>query len=173
MNKHLVPWKRSVKGYKTGCQKVKHRLGPIKAGLMCLLSLSLSLLPIPFILRVPPGSCRGWTPADEMVGWHHRLNGHGLGGLRELVMDREAWRAVVHGVAKHWTWLSDWTELKQIDELNKIHGSRPFVLPTLPLLPPPLSSLGQVRGHRAPPHVSRDSPSLLFPHNGSTFTLNL
>ena len=40
MSKHLVPWKRSVKGYKTGCQKVKHRLGPIKAGLTCLLSLS-------------------------------------------------------------------------------------------------------------------------------------
>ena len=33
-----------------------------------------------------------------------------LGGLRELVMDREAWHTVVHGVAKSWTWLSNWNE---------------------------------------------------------------
>ena len=34
-----------------------------------------------------------------------------LGELQELMMDRETWRAVIHGVAKSRTWLSDWTEL--------------------------------------------------------------
>ena len=51
------------------------------------------------------------TTEDEIVRWHHWLNGHGLGKLRELVIDREAWCTVVHGVAKSWTRLSNWIEL--------------------------------------------------------------
>ena len=37
-----------------------------------------------------------------------------LSKLRELVIDREAWHAVVHGVTKSWTWLRDWAELTDV-----------------------------------------------------------
>ena len=51
------------------------------------------------------------TIEDEMAGWHHSLDGRELSELRELVLDREAWRAVIFGVAKSRMLLSDWTEL--------------------------------------------------------------
>ena len=47
----------------------------------------------------------------EMVGWHHRIDGHRFGWALGAGDDREAWRAVVRGVARSRTRLSDWTEL--------------------------------------------------------------
>ena len=49
------------------------------------------------------------TTEDEMVGWHHWLNGHEFDKLQVILKDREACHAAVHGVTKSQTWLSDWT----------------------------------------------------------------
>ena len=70
-----------------------------------------------WLIGKDPDAGRDWgqeekgMTEDEMAGWHHQLNGHEFEfKLRKLVMDREAWRAVIHGVTKSWTRLSNWTD---------------------------------------------------------------
>ena len=69
---------------------------------------------------------RGWgqkekgTTKDEMAGWITDWMDMSLGELWELVIDREAWHAAIHGVSKSQTQLSDWTEL---NAKSRKHGA--------------------------------------------------
>ena len=68
------------------------------------------------LMEKDPDAGKDWgqeekgTTEDEMVGWHHRLNGHEFEQASGDSEDREAWHAVIHGVTKSQTWLSNWTD---------------------------------------------------------------
>ena len=88
-----------------------------------------------------PEAGRDWrwgekgTTEDETVGWHHWLYGQELSELWELVMDREAWCAAVHGVAKSRKRLSNWTELKySLNVVLSVYDLKRFSSPKIKVL---------------------------------------
>ena len=71
---------------------------------------------------------------NEMAGWHHWLDGRESQWTRGVVMDREAWRAVIHGVAKSQTRLSNWTELNEstkraVCKISHVHEKKWIKMP--------------------------------------------
>ena len=80
-----------------------------------------------WLIGKDPDAAKDWRQEekgmteDGMVGWYHQLNGHEFEQTPGAGEGQRNLRAIVHGVAKSWTWLSDWTELNWTD--NSTHST--------------------------------------------------
>ena len=80
------------------------------------------------LIRKDPDAGKDWRQEekemteDEMVGWHHRLNGLESEQAPRVGEGQEAWCAAIHGVAKIRTWLSNWTTIGLLPFWNLTGG---------------------------------------------------
>ena len=84
--------------------------------------------------KIGGGRGREWQRMRWLGGITDSMD-MGLGGLRELVMDREALHPEVHEVTKSWTWLSQWTELRLIQESESRWPQWVFYVAVTPINP--------------------------------------
>ena len=81
-----------------------------------------------WLIRKDPDAGTDWRQGekgaieDELVGWHHRLNGHEFEQAPEMVKDRKTWSSAVYEIAKSQTRLSDWTT-----KVREVGGERNYL----------------------------------------------